>query len=677
MITDRTGHQLGNYYLIRLLGQDEFADVYLGEHIPSKKRVTIKVLQTQLTANDYKSFFTEALSLFHLKHPYIMSMSDFGVHDEIPFLVTDYAFLGTVRQLFPKGTRMPEENIVTYVNQIAAALQYAHNQGIIHGNLRPENMLLGAANEILLSDFGIPLVTRDSFSRITGERIDGDAVAYMAPEQLQGEACPASDEYALGIIVYEWLCGDLPFHGSATEVVTQHLSAPPPRLREKAEGISSYVEEVVMLALQKDPKQRFANIQAFATALEIASPLPTVLRPRGPVLPDQFIYPSDAAKMPPQIESPATFILPSAQTPPPPSSRQPRFSRRAVIVGLAGLVTLGTVITATTLGLTHRSQRSSSSTAENLSTPNSTPAPTLPPSAFPQGSTLYIYRGHQGNVFIVGWSPGSNRIASASHDKTVQVWGALSGHHVLFYLGHADFVYTLEWSPDGTRIASGSRDTTVQIWDAVTGNTLLTYTGHTLQVNTLVWSHDGKYIASGSNDHTVQVWDAMSLKLAFSYPLTRSPRTVAWSPNGKYLAFGGDDKLVHVLDATSRQLIYTYRGHTARVWGIAWSPDSTSIASGSDDLTVQVWDATTGNHSYIYTGHSHQVTMVAWSPDGTRIASGANLTIQVWDPRTPPGKLLFTYEHHTLPVSVARWAPNGLYVASGAQDATVQVWKGV
>ena len=96
-------------------------------------------------------------------------------------------------------------------------------------------------------------------------------MAYMAPEQIQGKPRPASDQYALGIVVYEWLTGDRPFHGSFTELVGQHLSALPPSLHEKISTISPEVDQVVQIALAKDSKQRFASVQAFAIALEQAS----------------------------------------------------------------------------------------------------------------------------------------------------------------------------------------------------------------------------------------------------------------------------------------------------------------------------------------------------------------------------------------------------------------------
>lgn len=239
-MTDRLGQQLGNYRLIRLLGEGGFAEVYLGEHIYLKTQAAIKVLQMRLTSEDREGFLAEARTIAGLKHPHIIRVLDFGIEEGTPFLVMDYAPHGTLRKQHPKGTRLPLPTIMDYVKQIAPALQYAHERKLVHRDVKPENLLLGEDNEVLLSDFGIALVTRSSRYQSTQEVVG--TAAYMAPEQLQGKPRPASDQYALGIIVYEWLCGDRPFHGTFTELYSQHLFVPPPPLREKVPTILPAVE---------------------------------------------------------------------------------------------------------------------------------------------------------------------------------------------------------------------------------------------------------------------------------------------------------------------------------------------------------------------------------------------------------------------------------------------------
>ncbi|MBA2394962.1 MAG: serine/threonine protein kinase [Ktedonobacteraceae bacterium] len=267
-MVDRSGQAIGNYRLSKLLGHGGFADVYLGEHIYLKTFAAIKVLHTQLANDDIERFRIEAQTIAHLIHPHIIRVLDFDVDQYTPLLVMDYAPDGTLGHRHPKGTRLPLATVVSYVKQIASALQYAHDRRLIHRDVKPENMLIGPNGELLLSDFGIALIAETSLSQSTEDTIMG-TMAYMAPEQLQGKTRPASDQYALAVVVYEWLCGARPFTGSYMEVVTQHLSAAPPPMHNYV-VVPPEIERVIFKALDKDPHERFARVQDFADALEQA-----------------------------------------------------------------------------------------------------------------------------------------------------------------------------------------------------------------------------------------------------------------------------------------------------------------------------------------------------------------------------------------------------------------------
>src|SRR5436309_7594233 len=205
-MAEHMGQQLGNYRLMQLLGRGSFSEVYLGEHIHLNTLAAIKVLYGQLASHDAEGFLTEARTLAHLRHPHIIQVLDFGVEGATPFLVMDYAPNGNLRQHHSKGTQLPLDTIISYVMQVAEALQYAHQEKLIHRDIKPENMLLGRSNEVLLSDFGIAVIAQSS--RKPQARNAAGTLAYMAPEQLQGKPRPASDQYALGVVVYEWFCGD-------------------------------------------------------------------------------------------------------------------------------------------------------------------------------------------------------------------------------------------------------------------------------------------------------------------------------------------------------------------------------------------------------------------------------------------------------------------------------------
>ncbi|HEY6542794.1 MAG TPA: protein kinase, partial [Ktedonobacteraceae bacterium] len=313
-MADYVGQQLGNYQLISVLGQGGFAVVYLGEHIYLKTRAAIKVLHTRLDKNDLEVFLTESRTIATLVHPSIVRVLEFGVESDsnIPFLVLDYAPNGSLRQLHPRGTQVPLPTVTSYVKQVASALQYAHDQKLIHRDVKPENMLVGRFNDVLLSDFGIALIAQSSLSQKTQDVVG--TVSYMAPEQITGKPRPASDQYSLGIVVYEWLSGSRPFQGSFTELCTQHIFATPPSLREKISTISPEVEQVVMTALAKEPKGRFGNVRAFANALEQAS------RSEQPVAPaPQHIVPSSSTPSMVQSAKASVPLVPQSDETSPPS----------------------------------------------------------------------------------------------------------------------------------------------------------------------------------------------------------------------------------------------------------------------------------------------------------------------------------------------------------------------
>lgn len=312
---DHAGQQLGNYRLLNLLGKGGFAHVYLAEHVYLGTQAAIKILQMQVGDAERQAFLNEARTIAHLVHPHIVRILDFGVQENTPYLVMDYAPHGMVGQYYPKGTALPLEMVSSYVKQIASALQYAHNKHMIHRDVKPGNILLGQTGAALLSDFGIALISQNSSSQRTDESIIG-TIAYMAPEQIMGKPRPASDQYSLGIVAYEWLCGDRPFHGTTVELVGQQMTAQPPSLHERVPTISSAINEAVMIALAKDPKERFGTVQAFANALgqaidaeqqqgHQAQPAPTILSyPK--LAPTQ---PASPAPMPAQGAQPA-YIAP-------------------------------------------------------------------------------------------------------------------------------------------------------------------------------------------------------------------------------------------------------------------------------------------------------------------------------------------------------------------------------
>ena len=268
-MSNLVGRQLGNYRLVRLLGRGGFAEVYLGTHVYLGSQAAIKVLTVPLSQDAASAFVAEARTLVTLSHAHIVRLLDFGMQGRTAFLVMEHAAGGTLRERHPRGERLPLPVLISYVNQAAEALQYAHDAHLVHRDVKPANLLVGRHGDVLLSDFGIAVLGHTSRAGRTQEAIG--TIAYMAPEQIQGKPRRASDQYSLAVVVYEWLTGSVPFSGSFVEVAAMHCMATPPRLTGKAPEISEDLERVVLRGLAKQPEQRFPSVRAFASALELAA----------------------------------------------------------------------------------------------------------------------------------------------------------------------------------------------------------------------------------------------------------------------------------------------------------------------------------------------------------------------------------------------------------------------
>lgn len=602
---DLTGQQIAQYRLVRLLGSGEFADVYLGEYVQSNIPVAVKVLHTQLNDNELQQFLAQTSLLSQLQHPHIVRIHDYGMEQNAPYLVMDYAPHGSLRQRHPGGSRLPLATIVYYVNQIADALHYVHDQNLIHRDIKPHNMLIGANHEILLSDFSIAVLSQSiGYRRQSVQDFEG-TILYAAPEQIRSLPRIASDQYALGIVVYEWLCGTWPFHGTVDEIASQHVLAQPPSLSAKVPSLPPAVEQVVFKALAKDPYQRFENVLVFARALERASRLEGVQQPtRHSISP----------------------ISPIPRTPSSPGIHTTSLIGRLTYRGHADKVHMlvwspdGHAI-------------ASSSEDETVQVWDAQ-----------SGQTLVNKRGNSLQAQAIAWSPDGTYIAATSGllSDTVQIWDASTGQDSSIhapYSGHSEAIQALAWSLDGAYIASAGNDATIQVWHITTGRTVFTYRGHTKQsghsatIKTLAWSPDGKRIASGGGDKRIHVWDTLTGgNIIVYYAHSDTINALTWSPGSTHIASTSDDRTIHMWDASTARKVFIYTGHNDSVTDVAWSPDGIRIASSSRDETVHIWHALTGRTLATYTGHTDWVSTVGWSPDGKSIASGSwDKTVQVWE----------------------------------------------
>lgn len=658
----REGRVVGNYQLLRVLGKGGFAEVYLGKHIHLNTYAAVKLLRTHMDRQAVDKFRREARLVAQLRHPHIISITDFGVAAGVPYLVMDYAPGGTLRQLFPVGTVVDPLTVLDYLVPIAEALDYAHSEHIVHRDVKPENMLVGSVDNILLSDFGIAAVIADSLDP-SPQTVAG-TTAYMAPEQLRGRSQYASDQYALGIVAYEWLCGERPFRGSFAEVAAQHLHANPPSLRKRNPNIPPALEEVIMIALSKQPAQRFPSVGDFVSDFERA-----LRRPAARTVPERPI----SAR--PTRANPALASHKSQRTAAMPAAPRPAgISRRTALAAVGVLAVAGTgALYAYTHSLNMKGKDNSNNRSNYFQTPPSSPSSLENGKHSTDVGRIIHYHNFTDQVSCIAWYPNQSLIACGCYDSKAYLWNSDTSNVILFQ-GHKDAILSITWAKNGKYIATGSADNTIRIWDN-NGNTNFVCLGHAARVFAVSWSPDGKYIASGSADKTVRIWDAESGNFVSEYTGHMNwVRAVEWSPDGSLIASAGHDGTVQVWDVTTKKPMYVFRRPGIVMYSLAWSPSGTRIASGTYQGTVDVWDAADGGNLYSYTQHSDSVLVVKWSPDSNWIASGsADNTTRVWN--ALDGSNTFNFRGHNGYVDALAWSSDSKRIASGSVDKVVLVWQ--
>jgi WD40 repeat protein len=593
--------------------------------------------------------------------------------------------------------------------QVAAGLSYAHARGIVHRDIKPSNLLLDTEGVVWVTDFGLAKASDDVLTQ-TGDILG--TVRYMAPERFRGEGDGRADVYALGLTLYELLTLKPAFDSPDRLQLIERIKAEdPPRPRTLDTRIPRDLETIVLKAIAKDPKDRYASADALGEDLRRFLSDEPILARRVSSLERAWSWarrrPAAAALL--LVSGLAALALVAAGVA---FFYNTRLEAKNVQLAEASAETDRALVKAKRAldeaefqRYFHHIARAAAGWREGNLVQVEKLLDDCPPDR--RGWEWYYLKrlchtelltlsGHTDAVNGVAYSPDGTRLASVSSDGSVRVCDVITGREVLPSLrGHEDHIYAVAYSPDGRMLASAGDDRTVRVWDATTGQLIRTLGAgaRRVWVRTMAFSPDGRRLVLGGGDE-MGVWDVTTGQEVPFSPLkghTTTIHSVAYSPDGRWLASACGDSIVRVWSATTGALEHKLRAATSGATAVAFSPDDLRFATGSLEGTVKVWDVLTGQPLRSLTGHTSGVTSVAFSPNGRRLASsslGGVIHIEVWnrdatslkldiagsDRSWQNGRELLTLMGHTGSVSQVAFSPDGTQLVSASTDATIKFW---
>ncbi|WP_228003156.1 WD40 repeat domain-containing serine/threonine protein kinase [Nocardia australiensis] len=669
-----TGDVFAGFMIEEVLGAGGMGVVYAARHPRMDRLVALKVLNDNLATDRraHAAFDREAELAARLDHPNIVTVHDRSAPGDPVLWLAMRRIRGGDAASFvaahPDG--LAPRLAAELITDAAAALDYAHAQGVLHRDVKPANLLIEAdarhGQRALLTDFGI---ARTLDSTVTLSAISA-SFAYAAPERFaQAPADPSADIYSLGATLFHLLAGRPPFpRADQAAVIGAHLSEPPPAPSRSRTDLPVELDAVIATAMAKNPADRYPTCAALAEAARTASTAqiahttpPSRPSPATPKLP---VHPPDPSVT--SVTRDSADIKAQASAPPVPVPG-PRITRRRLLTA-AGLVV--PLTTATVAGITLTARESSSQEPPNEPPKLKVPRPI---DSLPLHLETAVYR--------VVFSPDSSMLAAATYDKIALLWDARTYEPMGQPLdGHTSVVFSATFNHDGTLLATASGDSTVRFWDPRTqqqvGQHLTDPSGG---VNCVAFSPDDTYVATVGDDKATRLWNVgtreqigESLATAATYAAT----SMVFSPDGTFLAAADIDSTVRFWDPRTREQIgQPLKGHTDAVVSLAFSRDGTRLATASYDNTVRLWD--THTHQQIgqpFLGHANRAHVVAISPDGTMLATGGgDKTVRVWDAHTHQqiGQPLVSQGQAVYSVA---FSPDGNFLASAGEEDFVRMW---
>ena len=269
---DLTGRTLGDFQVLRKIGQGGMGQVYLARQLSLKRPVALKLLKADLAASPtaLKRFEAEAHAVAKLNHPNIVQVYEFGEHDGLRYMALEFVEGRNLREYLARKGPPDLPVALSIVRQVTTALQKAHEQGLVHRDIKPENILVTRKVEVKVTDFGLSrFFAPGEALNLTQSGVTLGTPLYLSPEQAQGKAVDhRSDLYSFGVTVYHLLAGEPPFKGStAVEVALKHVTDRPPPLADLRPDLPPDLCGMVHRLMAKDPADRYQSVRELDLAL--------------------------------------------------------------------------------------------------------------------------------------------------------------------------------------------------------------------------------------------------------------------------------------------------------------------------------------------------------------------------------------------------------------------------